>query len=125
MPPYYSQQMIARHQQPVLLHASVEGAGDALDVNAARSEDGKTVVVKIVNQEDTHLPLLVDLGAAAELGSVRITCLSGPLDGVNSPEEPRRYAPVESTQSWDGRPLEHTIPGNSFTIIQFCLSDKE
>ncbi len=123
MPPYYSQQMIARHQQPLLLRTTLEGAGDALDVTATRSEDGKTVVVKIVNQEQAALPVAVDLGAAAVGGRVHISCLSGPLDGVNSPEGPRRYAPVESEQPWSGRPLEHTLPGYSFTILQFDLKE--
>jgi alpha-L-arabinofuranosidase len=125
MPPYYSQQMIARHQQPLLVRTILEGAGDALDVTATRSEDGKVVVVKIVNQEEAALPVILDLGTAAEPGSVHISCLSGPLDGVNSPEEPRRYVPVESSQSWDGRPLEHTVPGYSFTILQFGPRDGE
>jgi alpha-L-arabinofuranosidase len=123
MPPYYSQQMIARHYQPLLLPTTLEAAGDALDVTATRSDDGKVVVVKIVNQEEAALPVVLDLGTAAQPGSVYISCLSGPLDGVNSPEEPRRYAPVESRQAWDGSPLEHTLPSYSFTILQFGQGD--
>ena len=123
MPPYYSQQMIACYQQPLLLRSNVEGAGDALDVTATRSEDEDVVVVKIVNQEEAALPVIVDLGTEAVTGSVHVSCLSGPLDGVNSPEEPRRYVPVESRQPWDGRPLEHTLPGYSFTILRFGQGD--
>ncbi len=123
MPPYHSQEMIGRHQQPLLLRATLEGAGEALDVTATRSEDGKTVVVKVVNQEEAALPVTVDLGAAAVGGRVHISCLSGPLDGVNSPEEPRRYVPVESEQAWGGGPLEHCLPGYSFTILQFDLKE--
>src|SRR5690606_36120272 len=65
MPPYYAQQMIARSYQPLCIRAEAEGAGDNLDITATRSEDGRTVVIKIVNLGAEDAPVSIDLGPAA------------------------------------------------------------
>jgi len=119
MPPYYAQQMIARHYQPLCIEAAAAGAGEALDIAATRSEDGRTVVLKIVNLEGQDLPVAIDLGAGAAFTRARVACLAGPLDGANSPDAPRRIVPLEHDRSCDGRAYEHVLPGHSFTILQF------
>ncbi len=119
MPPYYAQQMIARHYQPLRIGADVQGADDALDVTATRSEDGRTIVVKVVNLEEQDCPAAVVPGTSGEAGRVCIACLSGPLEGANSPSEPCRIVPTESEEHWGGESYEHVFPGHSFTILRF------
>jgi len=85
MPPYYAQQMISRHYQPLCIRAEADGAGDAIDITATRSEDGHTVVLKVVNLEAQDLPVSIDLGATTGWQRVTITSLTGPLEGANSP----------------------------------------
>jgi alpha-L-arabinofuranosidase len=125
MPPYHAQQMIARHYQPLWVQAMVDGADDALDVTATRSEDGHTVVVKVVNLEgqDQAAMIALEFGRRVGGGRMRTACLTGPLDAVNSPEEPRKIVPVESERLWDGGPVEHIFPGYSFSILQFDLAE--
>lgn len=119
MPPYYAQQMIARNYQPLAVRAEVVGACDALDVSAARSEDGGTLVVQVVNLEATDVAARVQWDAAQGMGGqARVACLSGPLEAENTPEAPRRIVPEERTLAWDDGGLDHTFPGHSFTILR-------
>jgi hypothetical protein len=119
MPPYYAQQMIARSYQPLCIRAVAEGASEALDLTATRSDDGRTVVVKAVSLEAQDLPVSIVLGAGVGFERVSITCLAGPLDGANSPEEPRKIVPVKQERAWSGGAFEHLLPGHSFTILEF------
>ncbi len=123
MPPYYAQQMIARHYQPLCIRADAAGDGEAddaaLDITATRSENGRTVVLKIVNLQAQPQPISIDLGTLVGLPSVRINTLSGPLEGANSPQEPRQIAPVEQEQTRGAGAFEHVLPGHSFTVLQF------
>lgn len=120
MPPYYAQQMIARHYQPLCIQATTEDAGDALDVTATRSEDGSTIVLQVVNLEPADIPATLSFdGDDPRPGRVSISQLSGALEAANSPDEPTRVAPVNTTHTWDGDAFTHVFPGHSFTIIQF------
>ena len=119
MPPYYVQQMIARHYQPLCIRAEVDSVDDVLDVTATRSEDGRNLVLKVINLEDAAMPAVVDLvGLGACPQRVRVTCLQGQLDGVNSLDQPRRIAPVESERPWGKLPV-HVFPPYSFTGLRF------
>ena len=118
MPPYYAQQMIARHYQPLGIRASVEGSPD-LDISAVRSQDGKTLVVKAVNLGPDELAAQIEFGSDFPGGIFSVTCLAGDLDTRNTPEEPRKVVPQRQVLAWDGKALEHTFPAYSFTILEF------
>lgn len=118
MPPYYAQQLIAHHYQPLCIHAESEGDGDALDVTATRSEDGRTLVLKMVNLEERDIAALIELGAAQEAGWATVACLRGPLDAENTPTQPCRIVPETRAQPWDGQKLTCTLPAHSFTVVQ-------
>ncbi len=119
MPPYYAQQMIAHNYQPSSVQAEVIGAGDALDVSASRSEDGRTLVVKVVNLEAVDLPVRVQWGTdPVASGRALVSCLRGPLDAENTPDAPRWIAPERWSQAWQGEALDHTFPAHSFTVLR-------
>jgi hypothetical protein len=120
MPPYYATQMIARHFQPLCVRAGVTGDGGALDVTATRSEDGRVVVLKVVNLEAEALPVTICLESGpAGTGRACISQLAGALSDENTPESPCRVAPVEREVAWDGGDCTLVLPGHSFTVMQF------
>ncbi len=125
MPPYYAQQMIARHFQPLCVdvHVRREGRsteGDTLDVTATRSEDGRTVVLKVVNLGLENQPVEVNI-SQGRAGRVTVTHLTGELTAENTPEEPCKVAPVDEQSAWDGGTYSYVVGKHSFTIMQFRM----
>jgi alpha-L-arabinofuranosidase len=119
MPPFYAQQMAALNHLPERLSSEVVCANRELDLTATRSEDAKTIVLKVVN-----------IGSRAHRTSVRIengrplsnraqvTTLSGQLDGRNSPEQPERIRSVKSAFREAGREFDYTFAAYSYTVIR-------
>jgi alpha-L-arabinofuranosidase len=118
MPPYYAQQMIARHYQPLLIQVAIEGDAN-LDITATRSTDGKTIVVKAVNLSAEEQPARILVDPAAAVGSVSIQWLAGALEAENTPEDTHRVFPCQEVCSWNGSVYEHIFPCHSFTILEF------
>ncbi len=121
MPPYYSQQMLASSYQPLRVEAEVSSPGDALDVTATKSEDGRTVVLKVVNVEGTAVRTSIEVQGFAPAGpTVRLTELAGDLAARNTPEEPERIVPREgAVQSKAPGRLEVEFKPHSFMVLRF------
>lgn len=123
-PPYYVTQMFAAHYQPLCLKTTVEDPDRHLDVTATCSEDGRTVVLRVVNMASRSLEAHIEFeDYAPQNDTVRVVTLTGELDGINSPQEPRRIVPIEETRplatNTDGRAVIYAFPANSLTILRF------
>ena len=92
MPPFHAQKMASSHHQGNLVETKVEGG---LDVTATVSDDGKCVVLHIVNLENRERPVQIDVKGFGKPSSIKEISLSGGLKDVNSPTEPLKIAPVE------------------------------
>jgi alpha-L-arabinofuranosidase len=117
MPPYYAQQMIAQHYQPLCVEAAVTQADGALDVTVTRSEDGQQLVVKALNLGEEALNVSID-GLPWQGGRVCQTQLTGDLTAENTPAEPRKVVPVATECTWAGV-FQCALPGHSFTALRF------
>jgi hypothetical protein len=119
-PPGYATRMIARHYQPLNVPAEIPGA--AARVAAARSEDGQTLVLRVVHTGDQPLAARIHLDG---LGPLRPTAaveeLAGPADAVNTAAEPNRWAPrrFEWRHETAGAAVRYTFPPRSFTVLTF------
>ena len=126
-PPGYVCRMIARSYQPIHVPVQVEGGGEKgggekLKVTAARSEDGKTLVLRVVNVGDTGITAgLLFAGFKPSKPIASVEELAGPLNAVNSAAEPRRI--VQRTRQWHhelgGGSQAYTFPPGSFTVMRF------
>jgi alpha-L-arabinofuranosidase len=120
-PPYYVTQMVARNYQPLVVLANVEGAR-LLDVSAKRSDDGRSLVLQVVNTNDQPIDARLDLkGFAPRQSSAHIEELTGDLDAVNTAALPGRVCPM--TKEWPhgiaaGFP-HYRFPAMSFTVMRF------
>jgi hypothetical protein len=119
-PPGHVTRMIARNYQPMNVPVQVRGA-DRLHAAAARSEDGKTLVLRVVNpgEKDVVTRLALD-GFKASRPEAAVEELAGALDATNSAKEPRRIVP--RTRQWrHGLPtgVDYTFPPRSFTVLRF------
>jgi alpha-L-arabinofuranosidase len=116
MPHYYAQQIASLNHLPLRVQETVTGG---LDVTATRSEDGNELVLHVVN-----------VGSSSKTSSITLTgfngnaanvwTLSGDLGTENTPEEPEKIVPVESTIDVEGDELNYTFPRYSYTIIRFA-----
>lgn len=116
MPPYYAQQMAAAHHRPLTVGCGVEGADGVLDVTATRSREAGSVVLHIANTGAEPLRVGLRVDGMGKVSQARMVSLSGDLDAVNTPEEPRRIAPVgRELPAWAAQTVD--IAPYSYTIV--------
>ncbi len=121
-PPGHVTRMIARHYQPLNVPAEVRGAAGPLRAAAARSENGRTLVLRVVHSGDQPLAARIQLDGLAPLRpTADVEELAGPADAVNTAAEPSRWAPrrFEWRQEMAGGPARYTFPPRSFTVLTF------
>jgi Domain of Unknown Function (DUF1080)/Alpha-L-arabinofuranosidase C-terminal domain len=121
-PPGYVTQMISRNYQPLVVKSELENSTNKfLDVCATRSDDGKTLVLQVVNASanEVTLPLKIS-GFIPATRFARVQTLSGPLDARNTAANPDSIKPtiVEWKHGLGDGETRVTFVGHSFTIIQ-------
>jgi hypothetical protein len=121
-PPGYVTRMFSRNCQPLLVQSQVQGTGSALDVNAKRSEDGKTLVLQVVNATEQSLPATLQVHAYVPAQPMaQVEELVGPLQAANTAVASARIKPYAF--AWE-HGLGHgkttfTFAPNSVTVIRF------
>ena len=117
MPPFYAQKMQAENHLPFRVQSEAEGN---LDVTAARSEDGKTLILHVVNTGTDQLRTQFDLkGFEDKKPEVEIITLSGDLTARNTPENPDQYQSRTSKISLSEREVTYDFPPHSYVIMKF------
>ena len=98
------------------------GTTSALDVGATCSEDGKTLVLQVVNSNEKAVTARIQLGKFVPGKPVaRVWDLSGPLEAVNTAARPRAVVPREGPWKHgikDGS-TSYAFPPCSFTVLRF------
>jgi len=120
-PPGYVTRMISKNYRPQLIRCDVEGAGNGLDVTAARSADGRMLSLQIVNvgaAVSASIKLEHFLPASPD---AVVTELAGPLEETNDAEHPDHIQPRSMIwpHSFAGGEMKRTLPARSFTVINF------
>jgi len=121
-PPGYVIQMISRSHQPLSVESMVQGADENLSVTATRSEDGKTLVLQVVNAGARLISANLELtGFAPRRATAQVQLLAATLDAQNSAQNPASVQPQRS--EWRhglraGRTICSFQP-HSFTVIRF------
>jgi alpha-L-arabinofuranosidase len=96
-------------------------ANDSLDVNAKRSEDGRTLVLQAVTLADKPVLAQIHLGGfVCRKPMAQVTELSGPLAAANTANQPNTVIPQSGL--WrhalkDGR-TSYTFPPYSVTVLR-------
>ncbi len=120
--PYFVHQMRARTYVPRALAVETRSPAEALDVGAKRSDDGKKLVVQVVNLADVPVRARLTLeGFVPAAPAAQVLTLAGQLDDTNAPGEEPRVAPRET--AWrhgaGGGTLDYEFVPYSFTVIVF------
>jgi alpha-L-arabinofuranosidase len=119
MPPYYAQQMASGSHLPLRVASETRSPSDALDVLATRSEDGSTLVLKVVNISDMpHRATIKTVGLAEIASPAEATTLTGQLADLNPPDEPNRIHPNHTLINDAGQRFDYDFPAYSYTILK-------
>jgi hypothetical protein len=120
--PGYVTRMVSRNYQPNLVKSEVRSPGNCLDVSAKTSQDGKTLVLQVVNlgNDPTTATLMLN-GFTPRKRTARVEVLAGPLDARNTTDNPERIKPnsTEWKHGLEGGRATFGFPANSFTVIRF------
>jgi alpha-L-arabinofuranosidase len=120
MPPYFSQQMAAENFEPLRVLSDVSGSA-YLDVMATRSEDGKTLVLSVVNTSSTALTASISLAGFVSIRpTAHVWTLAAGLSAVNPPDGPETVRPQESAWKTPHPAFVYTFPAHSYTVLR-CL----
>jgi alpha-L-arabinofuranosidase len=120
-PSYFVTQMIARNYLPECVQADVQSPGNALDVTAKRSGDGKIVQLQVVNVDRQPVTSAITIaGFSPQASSVPVVEISGQLGDDNTADHPQRIAPDTRTwkPEWKMGRTTYTFPAYSFTILR-------
>jgi alpha-L-arabinofuranosidase len=108
--------------QPLLVQSDARGRADKISVNAKRSEDGKSLVVQVVNWDDAPRRALIQVeGFSPSRPLAKVSQLSGAFDAANTAEAPDRVKPEQSDwrHEWNKGAATYTFAPRSFTVIRF------
>jgi alpha-L-arabinofuranosidase len=120
MPPFYAQQMAAANYLPCRVVSEAKSPNDELDVTATRSDDGSTLVLKVVNTSNkSHGTSIETTGLGSIASQAEVTTLSGKLGDINPPDAPAQIHSVRTTFDRAADRFEYEFPAYSYTILGF------
>lgn len=118
MPPYYTQQMASRNHLPLRVANTLEGDGN-LDVTATRGEDGKTLVLHVVNTNgDAQLTSISLNGFEGCRPTAQVWTLTADLQAANPSTGPETIKPQEGLLQKAGAKFDYRFPPHSYTILR-------
>jgi hypothetical protein len=110
-PPGFVTQMLSRHYLPRLVQCDLTGAEGGLDAVATRSDDGKTLVLQVVNVLNKEVTAQIHLaGFVAAKPLAEAIELSGAFEAVNTAAQPDKIIPQQS-------PWQHGIINGKTTRV--------
>ncbi len=120
-PPGYVNRMLSENYLPDRVACQVTGA-DQLDANAKLSEDGKTLVLQVVNAGDAPVTAAIKWdGFTPRQSAVHVESLAGGLEDHNTASDPTQIQPRSSDWKPDRKSGQavYDFPANSFTVFRF------
>ncbi len=120
-PAGYLTQMLSRNHLPRIVKCDVSDNQKMLDIVAKRSEDGKTLILQVVNVGDQALNTAINVsGFVPNKPIATATTLAGPLDGTNKAE--RADAVVPKSSEWKHEmkagQTSYTFAPDSVTVLR-------
>jgi alpha-N-arabinofuranosidase len=125
-PSYYVQQLFSRNRGDTVLPVELRGAESPpsqiqrLYASAARDGQAHEIILKVVNPGTAAIAARINLAGMAKIGpDATSTVLAGAnLSDVNSFDDPRKIAPVQSQFHPPASPFPWTFPPHSFTVLR-------
>ena len=121
-PPGFVHKMIHDTWQPNGVNATVQ-SGAGVSASAQKSEDGKVLVVRLVNDDAApkQLTLAVHgMPVAVNVAGTTLSAPNGDLEAANPPGDPARVSPVSfGAKAAADNTVAATLAPRSFTVLVF------
>ena len=125
-PDYYVQQLFSRNRGdrvlPVQLSGAEAPAGQVQRIYASAARDSQTheIILKVVNPGDAATDTEINLAGVAGVDAAAkcVVLAGGSLADVNSFDEPRKIAPLESQMAVAGLRFQRNFTPHSFTVLR-------
>jgi alpha-L-arabinofuranosidase len=114
--------MYSANYQPVEVRSSVSDSNNDLDVSSQLSQDGKTLVLKVVSlgEKVASASILIH-GYSPAHPIADVEELSGSLDEANTATLPKRIQPTQKhwQPSFDNDETKYDFQPHSITVLKF------
>ncbi|HEV2328868.1 MAG TPA: family 16 glycoside hydrolase [Verrucomicrobiae bacterium] len=119
--PGYVTQMISHNYEPLSVESEVKVSGNYLDISAKRSENGKVLVLDVVNLSPRVTPATIIIHGYLPAKPATVEELAGSLNTMNSAETPTQIYPTQKKWIPDFKKgeVKYDFPPCSFTVIKF------
>ena len=120
-PPLLVDKMISSNYQPYAVQVNTSMSIGEMSIAAAKSADGTTLVLQVVNMSNSSKTVPVTLsGFTPAQPALQVTLLTGSLNAVNTASNPNAVVPAQSswTHNISGGTFTYTFYPNSFTILK-------
>ena len=114
--------MISKNNLPRCVASDCQSLNDALDVTARASDDGKVMVLQVVNSENRPISTRLKITGYDLSGRVvRISQIAGDLGEHNQETDPDRIVPADRVwyPKFDAAGTTYIFPSQSFSILRF------
>jgi len=114
------------YQHGKLMQEAKRAAPKALYATAGKTQNGKELIMKLVNAGSAPLAIAFQLRGAQSVGEqgTAFVLTSKNANDENSFLDPKRVAPVESKMTGLSKSFTRTLPPLSVTILRMALKDK-
>jgi alpha-L-arabinofuranosidase len=114
MPPFYSAQMANQNHQSQLIGCTVAGN---LDVTATRSDDGRSLVLHVVNTTSEPITSTISVEGMQQIQRRgQKWALTGELNAANTPSD-LRVKSIESVITDAGPQFDNNFPAHSYSVL--------
>src|SRR5262249_92324 len=120
-PNYFVQQMFAKNHGDEILPLEMSGLPDETSLFASAVKDAASgeVILKVVNPGGNPAEVELDFaGLSSGLSGKQIMLTGDNSDAMNTMNDPRHLAPVETALSPSAPKFTHTFPPRSFTVLR-------
>jgi hypothetical protein len=121
-PPGYVTQMYSATHQSQQVWAGVVDTNNDFDVSAQCSQDGKTLVLRVVNSNSGSKLAMIHLAGFSPTNSTaKVITLSASLDAANTAQNPLAVKPVQTNWNYQitNNMVSYTFAPDSVTTILF------
>jgi hypothetical protein len=120
-PPGWLIKLSRSHPEPLLVQSAIQGPSTPLlNFNARRSDDGKSLILQVVNASDEPKPVRIEIaGFVPSKPTATVEELAGPLEARNTAGETGKIVPrtdVWKHQIPEGK-ASYTFPAYSITFL--------
>lgn len=124
MPTFYAQQLSAANHASQRVLSHVEGSEAQPDVTATLSDDGRTLILHLVNTSSESIAATLSIDGFRPIGKTAVYVLTGAPSDENQPHAPEHIVPTVRWYEQPGPEFACPLPPYSYTVVRIAGEQK-